>query len=682
MPEADGYVRIKTELDDAGLIKKMSGIAGTINRQTLALEKAKENAAALAAELQKVSQPGYMSKEAKALEKEFANSEKTVAKLQQQFDSLANEIDEKTALNINGNYDEELARLNAQLGPIAAELDVAKAKAEELRNALSFAKAHPEMSQDAQKLSQDLRLADEEVKRLEADLQNSKQAMAALQAPAEKVTESINRSNGAVSRFTSYIGRLAKRMLILYAFRRVFTYIRNSIMSLSGLSVVTGAFTDFNNKMKEAYASNEQIQASLAKLRGALAMSFQPIYSAVVPALSSLISWLAKAIQTIAAFFAALSGKSLNDSADGAKNLAKGIGAAGGAAKQANKQLATFDKLNSLSEQSGGGGGGGGAAADDYSSLIDDGKLAKIAAFADKIRTIFRSLFDFIKKNFDFESFWNNVKITFRGIIDFLTGVFTGDWDRAFSGLAKIVEGFGGAIQNVLDFVAAILDSVLGWAENLLVSFFNWLSKKTGYDFSGIIRIIHDAFDTIRGFVSSVISNIKTIIQGIVDFVAGVFTGDWRRAWTGVTEIVRGAFNAVANAVIYAINNIITIINSFLSFANNVINSLGGRADMHIGLIPYRYAEGGFPSVGSMFIAGEAGPELVGSFGSHNNSVINEAQLVQAFRQASSEQVALMEQQNNLLAAILNKELTFKPSSTAGKMFSQSIGMYNRAMGV
>ena len=99
-------------------------------------------------------------------------------------------------------------------------------------------------------------------------------------------------------------------------------------------------------------------------------------------------------------------------------------------------------------------------------------------------------------------------------------------------------------------------------------------------------------------------------------------------------------------------------------------------------VFPLPFASGGFPDTGSMFIAGEAGPELVGSFGSHNNSVINEAQLVQAFRQASSEQVALLQQQNSLLAALLDKELTFKPSSAAGKAFSQSIGMYNRAMGV
>jgi hypothetical protein len=95
------------------------------------------------------------------------------------------------------------------------------------------------------------------------------------------------------------------------------------------------------------------------------------------------------------------------------------------------------------------------------------------------------------------------------------------------------------------------------------------------------------------------------------------------------------------------------------------------------------YAHGGFPSVGSMFVAGESGPELVGSFGGHSNSVINEAQLVEAFRQASSEQTALLQQQNALLGAILNKsnEFTFKPSSAAGKAFSQSISMYNRAMG-
>ena len=39
---------------------------------------------------------------------------------------------------------------------------------------------------------------------------------------------------------------------------------------------------------------------------------------------------------------------------------------------------------------------------------------------------------------------------------------------------------------------------------------------------------------------------IKRIFGGIVDFVTGVFTGDWSRAWQGVVDIFGGIFEGIA----------------------------------------------------------------------------------------------------------------------------------------
>ena len=40
-----------------------------------------------------------------------------------------------------------------------------------------------------------------------------------------------------------------------------------------------------------------------------------------------------------------------------------------------------------------------------------------------------------------------------------------------------------------------------------------------------------------------------------------------------------------------------------------------------------KYAAGGVPSKGSLFIAGESGPELIGNFGNSQTRVINQSQL-------------------------------------------------------
>jgi len=71
-----------------------------------------------------------------------------------------------------------------------------------------------------------------------------------------------------------------------------------------------------------------------------------------------------------------------------------------------------------------------------------------------------------------------------------------------------------------------------------------------------------------------------------------------------------------------------------------------------------QYAAGGSPNAGQVFIAREAGPELVGSLGGHT-AVMNNDQIVASVadgvRRAQSSTIAVLREQNKILMAILNK---------------------------
>lgn len=71
------------------------------------------------------------------------------------------------------------------------------------------------------------------------------------------------------------------------------------------------------------------------------------------------------------------------------------------------------------------------------------------------------------------------------------------------------------------------------------------------------------------------------------------------------------------------------------------------------------YAAGGFPSMGELFIAREAGPEMVGTMGGHT-AVANNDQIVSGIasgvRDANEEQNALLREQNELLRRLLEKD--------------------------
>ena len=94
------------------------------------------------------------------------------------------------------------------------------------------------------------------------------------------------------------------------------------------------------------------------------------------------------------------------------------------------------------------------------------------------------------------------------------------------------------------------------------------------------------------------------------------------------------------------------------------------------------YAQGGWPNIGDLFIANEAGPELVGTIGG-STAVANNDDIVQGIQggveRANSEQNELIRQQNSILMQLLNKELTISPSVGLGQVMARSAALYGRA---
>ena len=142
----------------------------------------------------------------------------------------------------------------------------------------------------------------------------------------------------------------------------------------------------------------------------------------------------------------------------------------------------------------------------------------------------------------------------------------------------------------------------------------------------------------------------------------------WVDKWNGLkdktlelkatlTEKVRDAWNKVANAW----NN------------TTILKALG--------TLP-TFAQGGFPEAGQLFIANEAGPELVGTMNGQT-AVANNDQIVAGITngvaRANSEQNELLRQQNAILIELLKKEFVLSPSVGLGQVVSRSATLYGRA---
>ena len=86
-------------------------------------------------------------------------------------------------------------------------------------------------------------------------------------------------------------------------------------------------------------------------------------------------------------------------------------------------------------------------------------------------------------------------------------------------------------------------------------------------------EIVLNAFD----MLSDVIGGILRSLGGVIDFVVGVFTGDWERAWQGIADIFGGIWDGIVGILRVPVNAIIDIINKLVSAVASGVN---GIADM------------------------------------------------------------------------------------------------------
>lgn len=150
---------------------------------------------------------------------------------------------------------------------------------------------------------------------------------------------------------------------------------------------------------------------------------------------------------------------------------------------------------------------------------------------------------------------------------------------------------------------------------------------------------------------------------GLALLFAGFKTSEtaWKLDDNPITRFVKKMANSIigiVNKVISAVNEMFHIQFDGLDIAGvEVIPAFNVRL-LNIPKIP-TFAEGGYPETGQMFIAREAGAELVGNIG-RKTAVVNNEQIVasvsRGVAEANNEQNALLREQNNLLRSMLEKQ--------------------------
>lgn len=179
----------------------------------------------------------------------------------------------------------------------------------------------------------------------------------------------------------------------------------------STISAVQAAIKEGSDNLTQ-YSSeyNNSISgmvSALTTLKNAFATAFAPIVNVVAPYITAFINMINKALNAVARFMAALTGKSYAVQAVGVmEDYAGSIEDVGSAAAEANKEISNLlgiDELNIVNQEkestSGGGGAGGGTSIDDMFETVPIEQ--DIQDFADKVKDIFSKLFDPLREAWD-----------------------------------------------------------------------------------------------------------------------------------------------------------------------------------------------------------------------------------------------------------------------------------------
>lgn len=222
------------------------------------------------------------------------------------------------------------------------------------------------------------------------------------------------------------------------------------------------------------------------------------------------------------------------------------------------------------------------------------------------------------------EELINGLKNVIDGFGKFFRGVFTGDMKLAVEGAKQI---WAGLKQTWNAIVNSIKDA---WS-----AFITWLQGEN--------PALAAIFETIGKLFSDQYNAWKKILSGLITFLTGVFTGDWKKAWNGVLDILKGIWNLIVGTVEGAINFIIDGVNLLISALNKIqfnmpewVPLIGGKS-FGINITPVsrvalpRLASGAVIPPNREFMA------VLGDQKSGTNIETPLATMVQAFKQAMNE---------------------------------------------
>lgn len=337
--------------------------------------------------------------------------------------------------------------------------------------------------------------------------------------------------NKASSDMGSRFKKLAKNFLMFgLGFRTAYYAIKRL------RNIFIESFKLMGEQFDEVGKPMTKFMEAFNRLKGSLATAFQPIVSVVMPILTRFMNYLSGVFEAVGKFMATLTGQGYIY-----KAVAKNIDSVSSAAKEANNQLGSYDKLEVIQENDLG---------YDYEKQEIGATESAASSFAEMVKAA-----------------WENADFT--GVGQFVT-------DKLLEVLDNVEKNI---VPKVLSFVNKLLTSVntflegfdatsIGTAVGSIVN-----AIVTGFDWAQLGELFANINNTVWGFLSGLFNSIDWATLGVslstgimsvfnnldFDSWAGMISG----LTNGITDVLTGVFaevkfDSIATTLGNAISNLFT----------------------------------------------------------------------------------------------------------------------------
>lgn len=146
----------------------------------------------------------------------------------------------------------------------------------------------------------------------------------------------------------------------------------------------------------------------------------------------------------------------------------------------------------------------------------------------------------------------------------------------------EVMEGpLGETIEKIRKLIGKLSEAFQLLWENVLDPMFKWIADNIMPILAPIVKTIGEILMNVISIIIEAIGNIADVLGGLIDFIVGVFTGDWDRAWNGIKEIFSGIWNLIKgivtgvwDAIQGVVSGAVDVVKSIISTAWNGIKTL------------------------------------------------------------------------------------------------------------